>query len=178
MNRSPITVIIAVLMIVASMALLFRWHVVSSSIGVQRLVCHASTIELVEERAEPVRMFVIDADRSCGCHARSPVLLWKVELFAGTAPETTKARKASRLPGLVLKWSWVRARESRSRTERGGGGLSLPTTTHATGDREHDSPMLAPIPAGCQAPAFPSFVPRRYAMAHATAVLRPRVSRL
>jgi hypothetical protein len=37
MNRSPITVIIAVLMIVASMALLFRWHVISSSIGVQRL---------------------------------------------------------------------------------------------------------------------------------------------
>ena len=37
MNRSPITAIIAVLIIVASMALLFRWHVISSSIGIQRL---------------------------------------------------------------------------------------------------------------------------------------------
>jgi hypothetical protein len=37
MNRSPITVIVAAVMIVVSMALLFRWHVVSSSIGVQRL---------------------------------------------------------------------------------------------------------------------------------------------
>jgi hypothetical protein len=31
MNHSPITVIVAVLIIVASMALLFRWHVISSS---------------------------------------------------------------------------------------------------------------------------------------------------
>jgi hypothetical protein len=37
MNRSPITVIVAALIIVASMAFLFRWHVISSSIGVQRL---------------------------------------------------------------------------------------------------------------------------------------------
>src|SRR5258708_19629234 len=37
MNRSPITVIVAALIIVVSMALLFRWHVISSSIGVQRL---------------------------------------------------------------------------------------------------------------------------------------------
>ena len=36
-NRSPITVIVAVLIIAASMALLFRWHVILSSIGVQRL---------------------------------------------------------------------------------------------------------------------------------------------
>jgi hypothetical protein len=37
MNRSPIVVIVAALIIVCSMALLFRWHVISSSIGVQRL---------------------------------------------------------------------------------------------------------------------------------------------
>jgi hypothetical protein len=37
MNRTPITVIVAVLIIAASMAVLFRWHVISSSIGVQRL---------------------------------------------------------------------------------------------------------------------------------------------
>jgi hypothetical protein len=37
MNRLPITVIVAALIIVGSMALLFRWHVVSSSIGLQRL---------------------------------------------------------------------------------------------------------------------------------------------
>ena len=37
MNRPPITLIVAALIIVGSMALLFRWHVVSSSIGVQRL---------------------------------------------------------------------------------------------------------------------------------------------
>jgi hypothetical protein len=37
MDRPPITVIVAAVMIVVSMALLFRWHVVSSSIGVQRL---------------------------------------------------------------------------------------------------------------------------------------------
>jgi hypothetical protein len=37
MNRSPITVIVAVLIIVGSMFFLFRWHVISSSIGVQRL---------------------------------------------------------------------------------------------------------------------------------------------
>jgi hypothetical protein len=37
MNRSPITVIVAVLIIVGSMFYLFRWHVISSSIGVQRL---------------------------------------------------------------------------------------------------------------------------------------------
>jgi hypothetical protein len=37
MNRSPITVIVAALIIVVAMAVLFRWHVVSSSIGVQRL---------------------------------------------------------------------------------------------------------------------------------------------
>jgi hypothetical protein len=37
MNRPPITVIVAVLIIMVSMALLFRWHVISSSIGVQRL---------------------------------------------------------------------------------------------------------------------------------------------
>jgi hypothetical protein len=38
MNRSPIAAIIAAALIIAvSMALLFRWHVISSSIGVQRL---------------------------------------------------------------------------------------------------------------------------------------------
>jgi hypothetical protein len=37
MNRSPITVIVATLIIVGSMFFLFRWHVISSSIGVQRL---------------------------------------------------------------------------------------------------------------------------------------------
>lgn len=37
MNRSPIVVIVAALIIVCSMALLFRWHVISSSIGVQKL---------------------------------------------------------------------------------------------------------------------------------------------
>jgi hypothetical protein len=37
MNRSPIAIIVAALIIVGSMALLFRWHVISSSIGVQRL---------------------------------------------------------------------------------------------------------------------------------------------
>jgi hypothetical protein len=37
MNRSPITVMVAVLIIVGSMFFLFRWHVISSSIGVQRL---------------------------------------------------------------------------------------------------------------------------------------------
>jgi len=37
MNRSPIAIIVAALIIVSSMALLFRWHVISSSIGVQRL---------------------------------------------------------------------------------------------------------------------------------------------
>jgi hypothetical protein len=37
MNRSPITVIVAVLIIVGSMFFLFRWHVISSSIGVQRI---------------------------------------------------------------------------------------------------------------------------------------------
>jgi hypothetical protein len=36
-NRSPITIIVAVLLIMVSMAFLLRWHVVSSSIGVQRL---------------------------------------------------------------------------------------------------------------------------------------------
>jgi hypothetical protein len=36
-NRSPITIIVAALIIAVSMAGLFRWHVVSSSIGVQRL---------------------------------------------------------------------------------------------------------------------------------------------
>jgi len=33
-NHSPITIIVAVLIIAGSMALLFRWHVISSSIGV------------------------------------------------------------------------------------------------------------------------------------------------
>jgi putative copper export protein len=33
MNRSPITVIVAALIIVVSMAFLFRWHVISSSIA-------------------------------------------------------------------------------------------------------------------------------------------------
>jgi hypothetical protein len=37
MNRPPITVIVAVLIIMVSMALLFRWHVISSATGVQRL---------------------------------------------------------------------------------------------------------------------------------------------
>jgi hypothetical protein len=37
MNRSPLTVIVATLIIVGSMFFLFRWHVISSSIGVQRL---------------------------------------------------------------------------------------------------------------------------------------------
>ena len=37
MNRSPIAMIVAALIIAVSMALLFRWHVISSSIGVQRL---------------------------------------------------------------------------------------------------------------------------------------------
>jgi hypothetical protein len=36
-NRSPIIVILPVLIIVAALAVLFRWHVISSSIGVQRL---------------------------------------------------------------------------------------------------------------------------------------------
>jgi hypothetical protein len=36
-NHSPITIIVAALIIAGSMALLFRWHVISSSIGVQRL---------------------------------------------------------------------------------------------------------------------------------------------
>jgi hypothetical protein len=37
MNRSPATIIVAALIIVGAMAFLFRWHVISSSIGVQRL---------------------------------------------------------------------------------------------------------------------------------------------
>jgi hypothetical protein len=37
MNRSPIIVIVAAIIIAGSMAFLFRWHVISSSIGVQRL---------------------------------------------------------------------------------------------------------------------------------------------
>jgi hypothetical protein len=37
MNRPPITVIVAALIIIGSIALLSRWHVVSSSIAVQRL---------------------------------------------------------------------------------------------------------------------------------------------
>jgi hypothetical protein len=37
MNRSPITVIVASLIFVVALAFLFRWHVISSSIGVQRL---------------------------------------------------------------------------------------------------------------------------------------------
>jgi hypothetical protein len=37
MNRSPITVIVAGVIIVVALAFLFRWHVISSSIGVQRL---------------------------------------------------------------------------------------------------------------------------------------------
>jgi hypothetical protein len=36
-GHSSITVIVAVLIIVVSMAFLFRWHVVSSSIGLQRI---------------------------------------------------------------------------------------------------------------------------------------------
>jgi hypothetical protein len=36
-SHSSITVIVAVLIIVVSMAFLFRWHVVSSSIGLQRI---------------------------------------------------------------------------------------------------------------------------------------------
>jgi hypothetical protein len=36
-SHSPITVIVAVLIIVVAMAFLFRWHVVSSSIGLQRI---------------------------------------------------------------------------------------------------------------------------------------------
>jgi hypothetical protein len=49
MNHSPITVIVAVLIIVASMALLFRWHVVSSSIGVQRLDRWTSNIQFCSQ---------------------------------------------------------------------------------------------------------------------------------
>jgi hypothetical protein len=37
MNRSPITVIVAALIIACSIALLSRWHIISSSTGVQRL---------------------------------------------------------------------------------------------------------------------------------------------
>jgi hypothetical protein len=37
MNRSPTTIIVAALIIVGAMAFLFRWHVISSSTGVQRL---------------------------------------------------------------------------------------------------------------------------------------------
>jgi hypothetical protein len=37
MNRSPAAIIVAALIIACSIALLFRWHVISSSIGVQRL---------------------------------------------------------------------------------------------------------------------------------------------
>jgi hypothetical protein len=37
MNRSPIIVIVAAIIIAGSMAFLFRWHIISSSIGVQRL---------------------------------------------------------------------------------------------------------------------------------------------
>jgi len=37
MNRSPAVIIVAAIIIAGAMALLFRWHVVSSSIGVQRL---------------------------------------------------------------------------------------------------------------------------------------------
>ena len=70
--------------------------------------------------------------------------------LCGDCARKTKARKASRLPGLVLNWSCVRANESRSRTERGVGGWCLGTTTRAIGDREHDLPMLSPLPAGCQ----------------------------
>jgi hypothetical protein len=36
-SHSSITVIVAVLIIVVSMAFLFRWHVVSSSIGLERI---------------------------------------------------------------------------------------------------------------------------------------------
>ncbi len=36
-NHSSITIIVAVLIIVVAMAVLFRWHVVSSSIGLQRI---------------------------------------------------------------------------------------------------------------------------------------------
>jgi hypothetical protein len=37
MNRSPITVVVGCLIFVIALAFLFRWHVISSSIGVQRL---------------------------------------------------------------------------------------------------------------------------------------------
>src|SRR5688572_16998535 len=77
---------------------------------------------------------------------------WKAEGFAGAAPEKTKARKAISPSGprseLVV---CVRATGSRSRTERGAGGKSLPTTTRAIVDREHDSAMLSRARAGCQA---------------------------
>jgi hypothetical protein len=36
-GRNPIALVVASLIIAGSMALLFRWHVISSSIGVQRL---------------------------------------------------------------------------------------------------------------------------------------------
>jgi hypothetical protein len=36
-NHPPITIIVSVVIIVVSMAFLFRWHVVSSSIGLQRI---------------------------------------------------------------------------------------------------------------------------------------------
>jgi hypothetical protein len=49
MNRSPITVIVAVLIIVASMAFLFRWHVISSSIGVQRLDRWTGNVEFCSQ---------------------------------------------------------------------------------------------------------------------------------
>ena len=49
MNRSPITVIVAVLIIVGSMFFLFRWHVISSSIGVQRLDRWTGNIQFCSE---------------------------------------------------------------------------------------------------------------------------------
>jgi hypothetical protein len=36
-SRIPATVIVATVLIVISLAMLFRWHIVSSSIGVHRL---------------------------------------------------------------------------------------------------------------------------------------------
>jgi len=36
-NHPSITIIVSVLIIVVSMAFLFRWHVVSSSLGLQRV---------------------------------------------------------------------------------------------------------------------------------------------
>jgi hypothetical protein len=45
-------------------------------------------------------VFVIDANRSRSCHGRSLVRSKEGRGACGNSPEMTKARKASRLPGL------------------------------------------------------------------------------